>query len=464
MIDEQLFKGIALVIDDELHVEQSSIFKIREQLQAAGGHVLGLTELPKKDADLGHFSGVAFVLLDWNLIGSTVGASENLGVSVPDALASQQQDDIVEFLLRLKTSRYVPVFIFTNESVETVEGILRAKAPGLYPKGGQSHLLVKDKAEVINQDVFAVLNDWIKSRPSAMALKIWEQEYDKAKNELFLDFYNDSVYWPAILWQTFEQDGVSGSDELGLLISRNLLSRMAPFRMDMSGFTSQLAELKEADEGQYRQSLLKVLEGERFVLNQRLHDDSTTSGDVFKKSGKYYINIRPACDCVSRDGNPDIQLYLLKGLKLTPKQLEGCINRKRGLLTERDDEAIVFGLQGGESVSFRLKSLHLEKWSDFKDKRIGRLLPPFSTRVQQRYASYLQRPGIPRIPREALPPAPPPDQPAAETDALTTNSIPAASPYPTETVVSNLAPVPEPEKPVSGEEAISDPNPPGAND
>lgn len=37
--------------------------------------------------------------------------------------------------------------------------------------------------------------------------------------------------------------------------------------------------------------------------------------------------------------------------------------------------------------------------------RVGRLLPPFVTRVQQRYASYLQRPGMPRIPEVFYPAA-----------------------------------------------------------
>ena len=42
------------------------------------------------------------------------------------------------------------------------------------------------------------------------------------------------------------------------------------------------------------------------------------------------------------------------------------------------------------------------QWNNIKDNRIGRLLPPYITRVQQKYAHYLQRQGLPRIPKQAI--------------------------------------------------------------
>jgi hypothetical protein len=38
-----------------------------------------------------------------------------------------------------------------------------------------------------------------------------------------------------------------------------------------------------------------------------------------------------------------------------------------------------------------------------KDKRIGRLLPPYITRIQQLFGLYFQRIGLPRTPDEILP-------------------------------------------------------------
>jgi len=64
------------------------------------------------------------------------------------------------------------------------------------------------------------------------------------------------------------------------------------------------------------------------------------------------------------------------------------------------------------------------KSPDAMEHRIGRLLPPYLTRLQQRYSAYLQRPGLSRIPRAALPvipaltPAAPAPDPAVSAPAL----------------------------------------------
>lgn len=110
-----------------------------------------------------------------------------------------------------------------------------------------------------------------------------------------------------------------------------------------------------------------------------------------------YLNIRPACDTISRDGN-DIILYLLTGDKLTPKQEKVIYNKKYGNFYEQHNQAIVMSIQGA-MYNFKFKDLELKEWSSLKDKRIGRLLPPFITSIQQRYALYLQRQGLPRIPK-----------------------------------------------------------------
>jgi len=117
------------------------------------------------------------------------------------------------------------------------------------------------------------------------------------------------------------------------------------------------------------------------------------------------INIRPDCDCIAREGadSDQVKLYLLRGSRITNnKVLERC-DSKYGTIRESHAESVIFGLTGGTTVSFQFKDLLMDNWGAWKDDRIGRLLPPFLTRLQQRYAAYLQRPGLPRIPKAALP-------------------------------------------------------------
>jgi hypothetical protein len=206
-----------------------------------------------------------------------------------------------------------------------------------------------------------------------------------------------------VLWKTYEQDEIDRSLELGNLIGRNLLSRMTPFHFDLAPYQTAFEAL---DDGALSGTVvMKVLEGERFLQKDRLQADSIAPGDVFKKSGSYYMNIRPDCDCIARGEvtQDEIEIYLLKGSKVTENQLRDKANQKYGTIAEADTETIVFGMFNGATFSFQFKNMVVGRWKDWKEKRVGRLLPPFLTRLQQRYAAYLQRPGLTRIPGALLP-------------------------------------------------------------
>jgi len=86
---------------------------------------------------------------------------------------------------------------------------------------------------------------------------------------------------------------------------------------------------------------------------------------------------------------------------LSQKKEKEIYNNKYGEFNEQHNQAIVLSIQG-KTYDFRFKDLELIKWDDLKDKRIGRLLPPYITRIQQRYALYLQRQGLPRTPELAI--------------------------------------------------------------
>lgn len=60
----------------------------------------------------------------------------------------------------------------------------------------------------------------------------------------------------------------------------------------------------------------------------------------------------------------------------------------------------MFALVDGKHVTFNFKKdLRVQAFnSTWRGYRVGRLLPPFLTRLLERYAAYSHRPGIPRVP------------------------------------------------------------------
>lgn len=221
------------------------------------------------------------------------------------------------------------------------------------------------------------------------------------------------MFWPLVLWNTYKEDHVPPSAELGNLIGRNLMSRMIPFDFELGLFDGAFKAL-ETDEGKSRAAVTKVLEGERFLPKNRLHGDALAPGDVFKKGDDYYVNIRPDCDCIAREGEvqTDIKAYLLKGSKITNAKVVERFNKAYGNISESDTESVIFGMRSGTTVSFRFGELLVDASGGWMGHRIGRILPPYLTRLQQRYSAYLQRPGLSRIPIAALPIIPPPDSAA----------------------------------------------------
>lgn len=415
MSHAELFRGIAVLIDDEIDKPNDDIRHIQEQIETAGCHIVKFSQLPE-DASIEYLREVSFFVLDWRL--ETLNDEDGNPLTGPAARAMQKLNDdkAIAFLKKLKDVCVAPVFVFTNENVEHIEQKIQ-RHPELSWGDDPPMILVKSKDAFKTVGVFDVLADWMLKAPSVYVLKKWERAYSSAKNELFKDFYTKSVQWPLVLWKTYKSDNVSPSAELGALIARNLLSRMTPFDFDLAPFNDAIEAL-DSTEHMNRNVVLKVLEGERFLPSVRLHGNAVAPGDIFKRGDDYYVNIRPDCDCIARDGVTEdkVKMYLLRGSKVTNAKVLDGLDPKYGTLKERDTECIIFGMMNAATVSFQFAELLIEESGAWIADRKGRLLPPYLTRLQQRYAAYLQRPGLSKIPKAALPapaavPAPAPARP-----------------------------------------------------
>ena len=361
-------------------------------------------QLPEPES-IDHFNGISFLILDWKLAAPDIME----GVRLPEGVSEANISENIEFLEKLIKSCSVPIFIFTNESKDDVISTLQER--GLYNEHGCNRIFVKNKSELSGKSntartrLFNTINKWAKRNPSVYVLKIWEGEYQEAKDKLFNDFFNISPYWPQILWKTFTDDGVNKSRELGEIITRNIYTRMSP-----SEFSDEI--LKKRGKGIKKDAIRKVLEGERFIGLDHLDKDDIATGDMFREEyedngttkSRYYLNIRAQCDLM-RSSNPGkIELYCLKGRVLNEK----TINKKTGIpfiegqFIEKVNHAIVGCIDDGQIIEFLFRDLKVKKWRDIEGKRIGRLLPPYITRIQQRYALYLQRQGLPRTPEIAV--------------------------------------------------------------
>lgn len=392
MKNENLFKGIGMVVDDQVNSGKDKAIDGIVKYLENDNHLplVKYEDLPDNIESI-CFSSLSFLLLDWEL---------NTLVNVDDSpipiatLKAQNAHDNVDFIKQVVAKVVIPIFIFSNEDVNSIKNTLSQNH--IIDDDEKSPIFILNKSELFDNEkkciMFDKVNEWLKKTPSIYVTQKWKTAYLEAINGMALDMREASPFWPNLLWTCYKDDGVNPSEEISSLINQNALSRIQPVEFD----EGILSIKKTCDE-----HLLKnLLERQCFMRNEYLGDLSST-GDIYKWHQEYFLNIRPSCDCVGRDGKNKI--YLIKGDKVKDKEIQnGLFNEKYGNFNEQSNFVIV-GPICGFFIRFKFKDFLIEDYDKKKEKRIGRLLPPFITRVTQKYGLYIHRQGLPRLPKEVIP-------------------------------------------------------------
>ena len=412
---KKLFSGIAIIIDDKIKNNNSTdlIIKIRDKLKSYSIPIMEYEDIPE-NKEIGNFINTSFILLDWQLFDSALAGTQ----TEIDAITRN-----IVFIRKLRKITFAPIFIFSNQSPDSIILILEEKK--LYKNNFNNYIFVKSKIDLFSVDrkrflFWSKLMSWLKHTPSIYVLKEWEHSLNKAKRDLFWYFYNINHNWPRVLQETFIKDGSDVNYELGNFIFKNIMARTEPIVFDED-------ILKLEDDQITKKDIRKVLEAERFIKNDALPDIPFT-GDLFKlykyelsegatsEKEMFYINIRPECD-IARHNNPEIyclECEIVKEDKINSGENNQILFNNGNFIDKANNTYLPF-IFDGKIIVVNLKDLKIFNWKqelfpkqdngdkrNFNKTRIGRVLSPYITRVQQKYAYYIQRQGLPAIPEKAI--------------------------------------------------------------
>jgi hypothetical protein len=376
----ELFSGIGVVIDEAIFEKGDTlngIQKISQSLKENHIPLLEYDELP--DEFISQFHSVSFVVLDWNLSGER---------PIPDATIN----DNITFIRRLKDVCFAPLFIFSDENPHDIQ--VKLEECGLYTKNCPIFIKKKDELDT-TEKLFLEIEVWLKQTPSIYVLKEWDKATREAKTNMLWALSSIHPAWPSVLSKSIQDDGGDEPSELMSLLQNNLSYRLVYPQFDTDIIESQV-------DGIGKDELRSLLECERFIRQESI-PEHPFAGDIYLIDDKYFMNIRPDCDIIRSPKNKD--MYLLKGKIVDETTInsedEGGILFDSGEFLEKKNSCYVAFVQGN-ILCFSLRDIELKKWKDIKDHRIGRLLPPYITKIQQKYAAYLQRQGLPSIPEEAI--------------------------------------------------------------
>lgn len=380
---KDLFSGIGVVIDEKINEEAETpngIQKIISSLKENHVPFLEYQELP--DEMIKQFHSISFLILDWNLSGT-------------EYISKATIDDNIDFLKKLHKVCYVPVFIFSDENIHDIEVALETNNINL----AKEPIFIKKKDDVDTADrLFAEITSWLKQTPPAYLLKEWEKANREAKTEMLWSLTEAHPAWPKILMNSIKKDGGDQEIELVEMLQNNLNYRITCPSLDINLVKQQNIE------GITKEELRKILECERFIPIESL-PNHPFAGDIYIIDEKYYLNIRPDCDII-RDAEKDNKdMYLISGEVVDETKInaedKNSITFDSGEFIEKKHCCYIAFVKG-QILQFSLRELYIKPWNEIKDKRIGRLLPPHITRVQQKYSHYIQRQGLPSIPKEAI--------------------------------------------------------------
>ncbi len=391
---KNLMSGIAVVIDDAFGENSSAkrtdrIIRLVKDIETTWEMPFcKIHEIPSNEICKNLLKSASFILLDWKLWPSGAPDFEEAGIQANINFLEQAKD------------YFVPVFIFTNEDPEDIKNALLPS--GLYDdqKPGKNFIFIRRKNSLTGNKLFTSVKKWINGNASVYTLKAWEQAFHEAKKNVFGSMYKRSSSWPRVFWSSYKEDGADPSFSLVTLINNNLLARMETDIFEKSVLGKRPYRIDGED-------VRPVLEGASFIPQEKLPENNVKAGDLFKKSdsaGNYLLNVRADCDCIPRQGKTidSVELYCIEGKSMNPRQVKGSFLKKYGTFNEQVNQAILFGIHDGKTIQFNFGKLVPKKFHEVKNKRVGRITHPYITRIQQRYALYLQRQGLPRIPEEAI--------------------------------------------------------------
>lgn len=384
-----LVQGPVVFIDDEVSNEAKPAYALAQQIRATGRPIAEYEELPP-DEHSEHWRSIAFLVLDWDLVPGSPGA---LGGST---LSDFARSNLFEWLERFVEKVFCPIFIISAEDVADIERQL-GENDSLQRLLSTGRIKVFPK-HALMENFLQYLENWIASRPALAALNIWENENEFAKNRLFQDMDQLAPDWPAYVWQSAGKDGIDPSYELASVISANLLHRMDTLRFDVES-------IREFDGEPTSEAMRRVIQGRTTLPSARLYPTMILPGDLFADSddGVVWVNVTPACHTVisrsqgSEEGEPgEVDLNLVRGQRLERPTSRNTFGKQK---KEHDGSngMLVHVLLGDEPYAFSFKSRRMATWSEVSEQRIGRLLPPYITLLQQRHAAFLMNEGLPRV-------------------------------------------------------------------
>ncbi len=389
---DNLCTGPVVVIDNGIG-RGDKIDTLIKNIESNGLCVIKITSLDEARHKVQSLSHTNFILLDWLMFDEL--DEMPIGVVGGSTKETENEQEMVEFITHLRERTISPIFILTAYDVDTIHEILLEKK--IVTEQDNNIIFIENKSNLFLDPTLIInkIEEWIQSSSHVYFSMWWLNELLRNNSSVFWDLYKLDSQWPSLLYSSLKID-----TKEPLLLVTQLFPNIIFSEFNYNLFSKdKIDNAPETINSNQINSLKNIYR--RIMFTDKEIEKSIVPGDIYKVNNRYFINIRPECDTTSRadqeDGN--IDLYLLRGKKAERRNI--TCDPKYGIL-EKEDQLVLLFLDRKNAVVFNKKELIIKKYHEIKEKKICRLVPPYITRMQHSYSSYIGRYGVPSFHKDIL--------------------------------------------------------------
>lgn len=383
---KNFLSATALVIDDEIVDKDSTISGIVSKLEQQGTLFIKQRELLES---IDSISNIAFIVLDWDLIKKEEKDDLPEGVSLGATLLENQKSKIRDFIKDVIGKYFIPIFIFTQENIGSIKEYLENEAV-IKEAISKNRVYVCSKSDLQDEQVIVSLNEWLNNSMTVYTYKIMEEAIESAKHRYFNEMFACDLNWPCLVYQTLKADNpVDINSDFQEFLMTSFTSTIEPISFNSSGFEKTVT--LESSE------IVKIFGKIKYLSYDNQTNVGLHSGDIYINADgektEYMINVSAACDMRNK------RCYFVFGEEVSSPRKHDIVYTytvKRIL----DKQGIEFHLNDAQLIDIaEANQITITRQSATKVyNRIGRLLNPYISGLQNKYSDYITRVGALREP------------------------------------------------------------------
>ena len=379
---KNFLSSIAMVIDDEIFDESSSILKIVEELEKRGTLFVKRNSLLDNIDSISNFS---FIILDWDLKTEEEKLAISMGVSMGATLSDDKKVSNRNFIKQIITRYFIPIFIFSQENIGSIKAYLEAD-DDIKECINKGRIFLCDKSSLKDDQVITSLNNWLNDSMAVYTFKIMDESLETAKHRYFNEMNTCDLNWPCYVYQNIKEDNPADiNSDFQEFLMTSFTSTVEPISFNGEGFNKQVT-LDSAE-------IIKIFSKIKFLSYREEWDVGLHPGDLYVNTDgekeEYFINVSASCDMRKR------KCYFVAGVeKSSPRKYDIiCSYTVKHILNKK---GIEFSLDNAQLLSITdvNKIIVYINGEEKTYSRIGRLLNPYISALQNKFSSYITRTGV----------------------------------------------------------------------